>query len=253
MRATRHDEMPFDVEGWLSSPRVRRMNTSERGMFFQLLCEGWADKSCSLPNDEVELQFLAAATDSEWAAGSKKVLAMFELEDGRLANAKQLEMLAAQNGRLAAARRNRDKVRKYREGLASNNGHDEEVEESTETPPKPVGPAIPAFDLFWKLYPLKKGKEDAKKAFERALKKTTVEAILAAVADQIGWEDWTKEDGKFIPHPATWLNAGRWSDEKKPGADPRFVPGTTIPYFDNGGTQAEDDRKFDQMRKELGP
>jgi hypothetical protein len=126
--------------------------------------------------------------------------------------------------------------------------------EDQESPVKaPSETAAAPFDLFWKLYPLKKGKEDAKKAFERALKKTTVEAILAAVADQIGWEDWTKEGGKFIPHPATWLNAGRWSDEKKPGADPRFVPGTTIPYFDNGGTQSEDDRKFDQMRKELGP
>ena len=26
-------------------------------------------------------------------------------------------------------------------------------------------------------------------------------------------EDWKKEDGKFIPYPATWLNGGRWKAE----------------------------------------
>jgi uncharacterized phage protein (TIGR02220 family) len=102
------------------------MTTSERGMFFQLLCEGWAEKTCSLPNDESELQFLAAASDDEWARGSKKVLAMFEVRDGRLVNAKQQEMLEEQNGRLAAARRNREKVQKHREGLVANNGHGEQ-------------------------------------------------------------------------------------------------------------------------------
>jgi hypothetical protein len=26
-------------------------------------------------------------------------------------------------------------------------------------------------------------------------------------------EDWIKENGKYIPHPATWLNAKGWLDE----------------------------------------
>ena len=25
--------------------------------------------------------------------------------------------------------------------------------------------------------------------------------------------DWKKEDGQFIPYPATWLNRGQWKDE----------------------------------------
>jgi len=87
------------------------------------------------------------------------------------------------------------------------------------------------FDLFWLAYPLKKGKEDARKAFVKALKKTKVETILAAVAEQQGWPEWKKEDGKFIPHPATWLNRGGWADEAAPGPDKRFAPGTDIAYF----------------------
>jgi hypothetical protein len=25
--------------------------------------------------------------------------------------------------------------------------------------------------------------------------------------------DWSKDGGKYIPNPATWLNQGRWDDE----------------------------------------
>jgi hypothetical protein len=25
--------------------------------------------------------------------------------------------------------------------------------------------------------------------------------------------DWRKEGGRYIPHPATWLNRGGWEDE----------------------------------------
>ena len=26
-------------------------------------------------------------------------------------------------------------------------------------------------------------------------------------------KDWLEDDGKYIPHPATWLNAKGWEDE----------------------------------------
>ena len=28
-------------------------------------------------------------------------------------------------------------------------------------------------------------------------------------------EQWKKDNGKFIPYPATWLNQERWTDEIK--------------------------------------
>lgn len=114
MRAHRHDEMPVDVEGWLSSPRVRRMTCAERGMFFQLLCEAWADPDCSLPSAPDDLRFLAGATEADWKAGSARVLAMFHGQGGRLTNAKQREMLDAQNKRLETARKGREAVARFR-------------------------------------------------------------------------------------------------------------------------------------------
>ncbi len=70
------------------------------------------------------------------------------------------------------------------------------------------------FDAFWKAYPRKAGKDEARKAFDK--RKPTPEllnAILAAIEVQRQSLDWQKDGGQFIPHPATWLNQGRWQDE----------------------------------------
>ena len=69
------------------------------------------------------------------------------------------------------------------------------------------------FDEFWKAYPRKTAKGGARKAFVKALKKTTVDVLISAVEEQKYQEEWTKDDGKYIPHPATWLNNERWEDE----------------------------------------
>ncbi len=39
-------------------------------------------------------------------------------------------------------------------------------------------------------------------------------------------DDWRKDNGKFIPYPATWLNAKGWEDEYEPAGSAqgkRFV------------------------------
>ena len=37
--------------------------------------------------------------------------------------------------------------------------------------------------------------------------------ILAAIEAQKKSEQWVKDGGQYIPHPATWLNQGRWDDQ----------------------------------------
>lgn len=71
------------------------------------------------------------------------------------------------------------------------------------------------FEEFWKLYPRKDGKLAAKKAWKKlgaavVLLWPKMElALKAKLADT----EWAKDGGKFIPHPATWLNGQRWADE----------------------------------------
>lgn len=74
------------------------------------------------------------------------------------------------------------------------------------------------FDQFWDAYPKKVAKEPAKKAF---LKHKPDQALLDKVLDALQrykrTDQWTRDNGQFIPNPATWLNQRRWEDEIKPG------------------------------------
>jgi len=71
------------------------------------------------------------------------------------------------------------------------------------------------FNSFWKVYPKKKAKEDAFKAFNKINPdKYLLDRILAAILASMKSDEWLKDNGKFIPHPATWLNGKRWKDEQ---------------------------------------
>jgi hypothetical protein len=70
------------------------------------------------------------------------------------------------------------------------------------------------FEDFWLAYPKKKAKGDAEKAWTKInSSELLIEKIISAVQRATTSEDWTKEDGCYIPHPATWLNRRGWEDE----------------------------------------
>ena len=70
------------------------------------------------------------------------------------------------------------------------------------------------FSEFWKFYPRKTGKQEALRIYRRINPNQELhEKILRAVRAQKTWDQWTKDQGQFIPHPKTWLNQGRWDDE----------------------------------------
>lgn len=70
------------------------------------------------------------------------------------------------------------------------------------------------FESFWSAYPKKKAKGDAQAAWKKLKPNADlIGAILEAIEVQKTSEDWTKENSKFIPYPATWLNGRRWEDE----------------------------------------
>lgn len=68
---------------------------------------------------------------------------------------------------------------------------------------------------FWAVYPKKKAKEAAKKAWDKLRPDEELRSvILQAVQDQSASPDWKKARGQYIPYPATWLNNRRWEDEQ---------------------------------------
>jgi len=70
------------------------------------------------------------------------------------------------------------------------------------------------FDQFWQAYPKKRNKGQAEKAFEKvAPDEQLMAVILAAIERAKTSAQWLKENGQFIPYPATWLNAKSWEDD----------------------------------------
>lgn len=77
------------------------------------------------------------------------------------------------------------------------------------------------FNQFWSAYPRKQGKAKAAQAFAKLKPdESLLEEILAALDWQKQSASWTKENGQFIPLPATYLNGRRWEDEKPTTTQP---------------------------------
>ncbi len=72
-----------------------------------------------------------------------------------------------------------------------------------------------SFERFWSVYPKKRNKGDAWKAW-RTLKpdEELVTVILAAVERAKASMQWRKDEGQFIPYPASWLRARGFEDEE---------------------------------------
>ena len=70
------------------------------------------------------------------------------------------------------------------------------------------------FERFWELYPRKEGKKAARKAWDRLkVGPDLMCQIMQSLHKQKTSNQWTRDGGQYIPHPATWLNGERWKDE----------------------------------------
>lgn len=81
------------------------------------------------------------------------------------------------------------------------------------------------FEEFYAAYPRHVGKEAARRAFVKAVKNKAPAADIiegarryAAATTAAGTET------RYIAHPATWLNAGRWSDDMQDAAPVELTP-----------------------------
>lgn len=77
---------------------------------------------------------------------------------------------------------------------------------SVQTPKEPT-----AFDRFWKVYPRRTARGAAVTAFAKAVKRADAETIISSASE---FAASPKGRGEFVPHPATWLNQDRWTDDR---------------------------------------
>lgn len=67
------------------------------------------------------------------------------------------------------------------------------------------------FAAFWSAYPRKVAKPNAMRAWRKV--DGEHEAIMAGLMAALTSQQWHKEGGQYIPHPATFLTQRRWEDQ----------------------------------------
>ncbi len=85
----------------------------------------------------------------------------------------------------------------------------------------------PGFDAFWEAYPRKDAKIRAAHKWNSLAPDADLQAVLLdALEKHKRSRQWLREDGEFIPLPATWLNGRYWENRgvkvsaTAPDADP---------------------------------
>lgn len=91
------------------------------------------------------------------------------------------------------------------------------------------------FETFWSVYPRRVGKRGAESEFERAVKRASVEAVLAGAER---YRDDPHRQDQYTKHPSTWLHQDCWEDDPLPAArtrGPRDVSPDGLSYTGTDG------------------
>jgi hypothetical protein len=98
-------------------------------------------------------------------------------------------------------------------------GHDPSLLEPSGEPTiaSPLAELSATFDEFYAQYPRHVGRDAAAKVWRRLNAADRQAALDDLPGRKMAWER-ARTEPQFIPHPATWLNQRRWTDELPKGA-----------------------------------
>lgn len=214
-----------------SDPKVQSMAESMQRRLMMIMCLRCGDVLVTLRDDEIA--FALRISDDELRA-TKQLFLSKKFIDAKwnLLNWDKRQYSA--DSSKERTKRWRDRHRDgdvtfrdgHGDGLEQNRADTEQnIEESPIVPqggpvavptrkPKPQMTAEQRgwFDEWWNIYPRHVAKLEAEKAWGRHVRdKATADAALAGLKAQL--PDFASRERDKIPHPATWLNQHRWTDE----------------------------------------
>jgi len=240
--------MPLYVNDWLSSRRVQTMSQAQELAYFRLLCFCWTSGDASLPDNDNQLSVLSRMGE-EWFNGSstsvKECFNKHPTKVGFLTNERLYDLwLERQEWRekCRAAGRKSGRIRGKRKakgsstvvelkGNSSSSSSSSNILSLEKKESKKASVPDPFFETFWNLYPRKVAKVAARKAWDTALatiqlQRSILKIDAATVIEQAA-EKFAKSDkgrGEYCPHPATWLNQGRYDDDPAAWAERNGTP-----------------------------
>jgi len=248
----------FYASDFLTDYKVAVMSMEARGVYITLLAHAWLE--IGLPEDARMLARICG-NPPDWEVIWAEVRKCFLIgEDGKLYN-ERMELERSQLKTYIESRKKAGKAgAQARWGVTSANADvatKEPMAMRKQSSSHSSSTSISSskektsdelqFDKFWKVIPYKVDKKRALKAFNNAVKIVSVDVIIKSYLKQLkaNSAEWCKEGGKYCPHPSTWLNGERWTDEvtdsKKNGVPVGVAQDIfTCPLCDN---KVEKDRK----------
>lgn len=213
----------FYPNDWLGSTNIMLMSPAEEGAYIRLLAIAWNSPDCGLPDDDSQLSVLSRLGEGWFNGASAKVRACFFSRNNRLYNSRLLQEKKKQDewrkksrgGGIQSGKARRLKAKKPEGWLKGGSQMVEPNGNSSSSSSSSIKDNIytPDFESFYNSYPRRKAKGNAFRAWKKAKNKPSLEELLKIISAQKNSLDWKKENGKYIPFPATWLNQGRWDDD----------------------------------------
>ena len=149
---------------------------------------------------------------------------------------------AADRMRKLRARRKTESVTANGNGVRANVTHSREQKAESRKAEAPKAsipsPAATDAEIVYALYPRKQGKAVALKAITGALKRNSLTTLSEATAAfKLATDGWPADRRQFIPHPATWFNAGSYDDDRSTWV---YVPKDTTVSWQRRATTDEE-------------
>lgn len=229
----------FDIDAYDAD--TMHLSAAEDGMYSRLL-RFYYKTRVPLPDDDRALASIARVSPVEWETSKNSLRAFFKSRRGKLHHKrcdKELDRedsLARQRSEKAknAAEKRHGKTRtsvprantehvpsKATVMLGDATRPDQTREDQTkkEEPPKAPRKRVACldsdqskiFEEWYAIYPLHKARLLAERSFLGALARASPAELLAGAARYR--DECAGKETRYIAHPSTWLNAGRWKDE----------------------------------------
>ena len=203
------------------------LTRAQSGSYMYLLMNYWQTGK-ALNNADERLALVARMTQDEWLIEKPILAEFFTVRGNKWSHARMeydLERVLSKSKKasFAGSQSARKRANKRLTNVKQVINHTEaDTEAEAHTKKKKISVIKDdhdqEFSTFWLMYPKKFGKLAAQKAFEKALKSATPQEIFEGVTRYL--RD-CGSDPKFITHPSTWLNQGRWMDVAQSNPKPK--------------------------------
>jgi len=218
------------------------LSTEQIGAYMLLLMAMW-NADGKLPADDVKLARVARMSVKKWKAIADDLMAFFErdgdtVSHNRLTKELQKSESKSQSRASAGAEGGRAKALKDKQvRLANATRSPQHLPETIFTLPSEdacAPEAKPDFEKFWDAYPNKTGRPSAEKAFSQAVKRASLDEIMAGVTAYAA-----KTDDRQWCSPVKWLSDDRWKDQPAKPPDPRPPKANGLSHLQTPQTREE--------------